>query len=107
VENSATYGTGLKLLSPVLSTHLVERLTERLQNERTLDAIAASLDAPSTYSDNRSLQEDAVSLALKAFGLAGGEAAARVDTTGNRETSLAGLSIHDAARRSEIFTVNE
>ncbi len=85
------------LLSPALSAHLVERLARRPDNEPTLRAIADSLEGPATYSDNRSLQEDAVSLALKAFGLLGGEAAARVTTPGDRETVLTRRRIREDA----------
>ena len=76
------------LLSPTLSVHLVDALAQRPRNQGTLRSIATAMNAPATYSDNLSLQEDAVSLALKAFGLSGDEAAARLTTPGNRQTSL-------------------
>jgi hypothetical protein len=83
------------LLSPALSVNLVDRLAQRPANEDTLRSIATAMDAPATYSDNLSLQEDAVSLALKSFGLSGGEVAATLATPGDRETSLARRGIRE------------
>lgn len=84
-------------LSPALSIHLVERLAELPENRRAIRAVIASLDAPKTYSGNLSLQEDAVALALKAFGLSAGEAAISVDTADDKETALAHVNILEDA----------
>jgi hypothetical protein len=83
------------LLSPTLSVHLLDRLAQRPENEGTLRSIATAMDAPTTYSDNLSLQEDAVGLSLKAFGLSGGEPATTLTTPGDRDTSLARRGIRE------------
>lgn len=85
------------LLSPAVSAHLIERLAERSENTGALRALATSLDSSSIYSDNYSLQEDAVGLALKAFGLSGGEPAAQLEIPDNGESTLSGISIREDA----------
>lgn len=84
-------------LSPELSVHLVEKLAARAENRRAMRTVIASLDAPKTYSGNNALQEDAVSLALKAFGLSPSEPAVRVDTADDKETTLARVNILEDA----------
>lgn len=83
------------LLSPVLSAHLIERLAERPENVSALRRIAVALDAPERYSDNYSLQEDAIGLALKAFGLSADEAAARIDLPEAGDSTLSRISIRE------------
>jgi hypothetical protein len=87
----------IAVLSPVLSAHLVEELAKRPENGSALRRVAASLDAPDRYSDNLSLQEDAVGLALKAFGLPGDEAAARLELPEGGDSTLSRVSIREDA----------
>lgn len=56
-------------LSPALSVNLVARLAADTGNHTAMQRVATALEAPKTYSGIRSLQQDAVGLALKAFGL--------------------------------------
>jgi hypothetical protein len=81
----------------MLSKHLIEMLAIRRENESALRGVAASLNAPERYSGNPSLQEDAVSLALKAFGLSGGEAAARIELPDGRDSTLSRVSVREDA----------
>ncbi len=86
------------LLSPALSAHLIEELAKRPENVGTLRRVAAALDAPGTYSDIGALQEDAVGLALKAFGLSSGEAAARIEIPDSGgESTLSRIGIREDA----------
>jgi hypothetical protein len=89
--------SSVTLLSPALSVHLVEKLAERPENHQALRQVIAALNAPTTYSDNLSLQEDAVGIALKAFGLSATDAAFSVDTADDKETTLARTRIREDA----------
>jgi hypothetical protein len=62
---------GLTALSPKLAAALVRRLAAEPFNQPALSRIVAILDKPTHYRDGRALQQDAISLALKAFGGAG------------------------------------
>lgn len=84
-------------LSPALSVHLVAKLAALSRNRQAMRAVAASLQAPKTYAGNFSLQQDAVGLALKAFGLPQGEAASLLDTVDGKDTALARVSIREDA----------
>jgi len=84
-------------LSPALSAHLVEKLAGIAGNRRPMRAVIASLDAPKTYSGNVALQEDAVNLALKAFGISPGESAIHVDVPEGKDTALARVNILEDA----------
>ena len=84
-------------LSPTLSDHLVAKLAERTANRRAMRAVVAFLNVPTTYSGNNALQEDAVALALKTFGVSGGEAASFVDIIDDKETSLVRVNILEDA----------
>src|SRR5690606_1338974 len=56
-----------------------------------------SLDAPARFSSNLALQEDAVALALKTFGLPPGDTAARVEVADGQDTALARISVLEDA----------
>lgn len=92
-------------LSPVLSANLITKLAVNVGNHAAMRGVAAALEAPKTYSGNRSLQQDAVGLALKAFGLSQGEAAAIVEAESD-DTILASVPIYeDAAIEHDARTV--
>lgn len=84
-------------LSPAVSVHLVKKLSDLPESRRALRGAAASLDAPKRYSGNRALQEDAISLALKAFGLSLGDNAAVLEIADSEETGLAGVPVREDA----------
>lgn len=58
----------LTALSPKLAVALVRRLAADPFNQPALSRIVAILDKPTHYRDGRALQQDAIALALKAFG---------------------------------------
>lgn len=57
--------------SPRLAEAVVRRLTAEPYNEVVLSRIVAMLEKPTHYRDGRALQQDAIDLALKAFGGSG------------------------------------
>lgn len=92
-------------LSPALSGNLIKNLASDTGNHATMRGVAAAIEAPTTYSGNRSLQHDAVGLALKAFGLSQGEPAIAVEAEDD-DTVLARIRIHeDAAIEHDARTV--
>ena len=76
-------------LSSELSVHLIERLAASEENHNAMRGVIEALNSPKTYSNNAALQQDAVSLALKAFGISLDEPAIFVETADDRETALA------------------
>lgn len=84
-------------LSPEVSIYLIRKLAEIPENQQAMRGAVAAFDAPSVYSGNASLQEDAVALALKAFSLAPGDRATIVETASDAETALARVPIHEDA----------
>jgi len=82
-------------LSTGVSMHLIEKLAEIPENLRAMRAAVESLDAPRRYSGNRALQDDAIALALKAFGLSPGDNAAVVKIADGKETGLAGIPVRE------------
>ena len=85
-ESVVSVGSGL-------SVHLIERLADNEDNHWAMQRIVAALNSPKTYSNNAALQQDAVNLALKAFGIPPTEPADYVETTGNGETALASVEL--------------
>jgi hypothetical protein len=84
-------------LSPALSTHLIDRLAELEGNRGAMRSLIASLDVPRAYSGTGALQEDAVHMALRAFGITPYDAARSVDMVEGRETALARVNIREDA----------
>ena len=82
-------------LTSELSVHLIERLAASEENHRAMRAVIAALNSPKTYSNNAALQQDAVSLALKAFGISPTESAIFVETAEDRETSLVRVDLFE------------
>jgi hypothetical protein len=81
------------LLSPKLSSHLIERLASVQSNQGAMRAVAASFSFPKRYKDAASLQEDALRTALKAFGLTSDYRALSLELVGGRETALSRVGI--------------
>ena len=83
-------------VEPALSVHLIERLAANEDNRWAMRRVVAALDSPKTYSGNRALQQDAVNLALKAFGLSPSEIAVSVELPYDiRETAISGVEAED------------
>jgi len=72
-----------------LSVHLIQRLADNDSNHWAMQSVVAALDSPNTYADNAALQQDALNLALRTFGVSSAEIAMRVDLTfEGRETAI-------------------
>ena len=80
-------------LSPTLSVHLIEKLAEQQSNRQTLRAVVTVLETPKTYSSNIALQQDAVTLSLKTFGLPDDAVPDVLELPSERDTALAGFNI--------------
>lgn len=81
------------LLSPKLSSHLVDRLASIESNKGGLRVVAESLSVPKRIRGNSAMQEDAVRTALAAFGLSPSDQASRVDLFQGRATALSRVAI--------------
>ena len=75
-------------LSPKLSVHLVKGLAAIDANQKAMQAVIEQIESPKTYSGNGALQQDAVDLSLKAFGLPASASALLVSSADRRETAL-------------------
>ena len=84
-------------LSPAVSVHLIDKLAERQSNRRVLRTVVAILEAPATYSSNIGLQEDAITLSLKAVGLSADVVADVLEVADDRDTALTRFNILEDA----------
>jgi hypothetical protein len=84
----------LVAVSPKLGERLIHSIADFPENRPALDRIIAVLDRPKRFDNARALQQDAVDLALRAFGLAGG-AATTVSFDG--DTALARVRLREDA----------
>ncbi len=75
-------------LSPKLSVHLIKALAAIDANQKAMQAVIEQIESPKTYSGNSALQQDAVDLSLKAFGLPASASALLVSSADHRETAL-------------------
>jgi hypothetical protein len=92
-EERLASGQELTVLSPKLSGHLIERLAAVDANVGPMRTLVASLAAPRRFCGNDALQEDAIRMALKAFGLGPDDRATSLDLTIDRGTALARVPI--------------
>lgn len=81
------------LLSPKLSSHIIDRLASIQGNRGGMRAVAESLSVPKRFKGNAALQEDAVQTALAAFGLAASDQASKVDLVEGQATALCRVPI--------------
>ncbi len=86
-------GGSIIILSPKLSSHIVERLASIRSNQGAMRAVAESLSYPKHYQGAVSLQDDALHTALKAFGLTSNDRALSIELVGGRETALSRVGI--------------
>ena len=89
-------------LSPKLSVHLVTKLAGIDANQKAMRAVIERLDSPRVYSGNSALQQDAIDLSLKAFGLPVSAPALSVTSLNDRETALNRVEISNNPE-SEYF----
>ena len=81
------------LLSPKLSSHVVERLATIQGNKGGMRAVGESLSVQKRFKGNAAMQEDAVRTALAAFGLAASDQAVTVDLIEGKATALGRVAI--------------
>jgi hypothetical protein len=81
------------VLSPKLSSHLIERLASVQTNRGGLRAVAESLTVPERYKGIAAMQEDAIRTALAAFGLAANDQASSVELIEGKATALGRVAI--------------
>ncbi|MBU2790987.1 hypothetical protein HF288_05705 [Acidithiobacillus caldus] len=86
-------GYSVTLLSPKLSSHLIERLASVAENRGSMRAVAEFLSVPKRFRGNAALQQDAVQTALAAFGLAGNDQAMHVDLIEGKASALSRVPI--------------
>jgi hypothetical protein len=98
-------------LSPALSAHLVDKLARVRGNAAAMRRVAAGLEEPRTLSRNGRLQQDAVKMALGAFGIPAHRPARYVEAGGERETALSRIRedavIEHDARFMPTFTLRD
>jgi hypothetical protein len=81
-------------ISPKLGDGVLEAIVASPENNFALQRIVSELERPKLYRDARALQQDAVALALKAFGI--DEGATTISLPGG-ETSLATVRLREDA----------
>jgi hypothetical protein len=92
-----SYGEEVTVLSSKLSEHLVDKLAEIESNRGSMRAAMASLSSPKRYRSMNAMQEDAVQMALRAFGLSAGDQAVSIELMDGKETALARVNIVEDA----------
>lgn len=85
------------VLSPKLSSLLIESMATIPANQGPMRAVAESLHVPQRYTNFSAVQEDAVQTALKAFGLTANDRAEQVELIDGRATALARLPMMEDA----------
>lgn len=80
-------------LTPKLSSHLIERLASIETNLGGMCHIAEALNAPKRFDSAAGLEEDALHMAFRAFGLSSNERAQSLDLVRGRGTGLARISV--------------
>ena len=80
-------------LSPKLSVHLVEKLAAIESNHGPMRTVISSLSAPKYYRGMEAMQEDAVQMALRAFGLSHDDLAISLELAREKDTALARVNI--------------
>ena len=83
----------ISLLSPKLSSHLVEKLATIQGNKGGMRAVAESLSSQKRFKGNSEMQVDAVQTALAAFGLAATDQALTVELVEGKATALGRVAI--------------
>lgn len=85
------------VLSPKLSSALIESMAAIPANQGPMRTVAESLHIPQRYTNFSAVQEDAVQTALKAFGLTANDRAEQVELIDGRATALARLPMMEDA----------
>lgn len=93
LEKKLSSTVSVVILSPKLSSHLIEVLASFESNRIAMRVVAGSLVAPKQFNGAEALQEDAVRTALSAFGLTPDDQALSLELVENRETALTRVGI--------------
>ena len=80
-------------LSPKLSVHLVEKLAAIESNHGPMRTVISSLSVPKYYRGMEAMQEDAVQMALRAFGLSHDDLAISLELARGQGTALSRVNI--------------
>jgi hypothetical protein len=86
-------GSNFTVLSPKLSGELVDHLARVDANTDPMRALATSFSTPRHFRSNAALQDDAIRMAMKAFGLSADSWAETLELHPDRETGLARIPI--------------
>ena len=86
-------GGSISLLSPKLSSHLIEKLAAIQQNKCGMRTVAEALASPKRFFGNAANQQDAIQTALAAFGLSASDRASSLELVEGKATSLGRISI--------------
>ena len=109
LERRLTQPDAVIALSPALSVHLVEKLARVRGNGAAMRRVAAGLAGPRSLSSAGKLQQDAIKMALGAFGIPAHRPARYVETEGTRETAISRIRedavIEHDARFMPTFTL--
>lgn len=89
--------TSVALLTPKLSSHLVERLASIKENRRVLESMTGLLGEQKKFDNPATQQEDAVATALRTFGRDLKNAAGSLYLAERGETALSGVRIREDA----------
>jgi hypothetical protein len=114
LQKKLSSNTSIVTLSPNLSSYLIERIASIKANRGPMRTVAESFSVPEVFDGPVALQEDAVRMALEAFGLSTGDQARSLELIEGRETSLVRVSIKEdsvievkrdgSMRKSSIIT---
>lgn len=84
-------------LSPALSVQIIDILAKEESNRAAMRTTVAALDTPQRYSSKSSLQQDAVTTALMAFGLQPHERASLLEIEPDRNSALSRINVWEDA----------
>lgn len=94
---TASLGTGCQILTPKLGRHVIETLANIDSNVLPLKGAYQSIAPPEKKSPNYGFQENAITTALKTFGLSANSEAYELDVAGQSESALSRVSILEDA----------
>jgi hypothetical protein len=83
------------VLSPEMSSVLVSRLAQGLENRAVLRTVATGLRRTKRFSSPESLQGDAIQIALRAFGLESDSGAVELELREGQSSAMAGVPIRE------------
>ena len=97
LQHKLTSDKSIVVLSPELSAHLVEKLAEIEENRGPMRLVTSSFVSPKHFHGAAEMQQDAVQIALRAFGLSADPQAISIDLARRRQTALARINIREDA----------